>query len=103
MSNSLKLSKKETREQSVSSFVVRIMELHLNRSDPSTHDIEINIEIDPLDTVPNTLKICRHADLPVWVDRPIEERMFTDTSFHVAFVDFRSSRIMKSLTGSDTN
>jgi hypothetical protein len=44
MSNSLKLTKRETREQSVSSFVVRIMELHLNWSDPITCSIEIRIE-----------------------------------------------------------
>jgi hypothetical protein len=56
--NSLKLSKREIRGQSISCFVVRIMELHLNRSDPSTHNIERNIEIDPLDAIPNTLKIC---------------------------------------------
>jgi hypothetical protein len=44
MSNSLKLTKRETREQSVSSFVVLIMELHLNWSDPVTCSIEIRIE-----------------------------------------------------------
>ena len=35
MSNLIKLRKQEAREQSVVSFVVRIMELHLNRNDPS--------------------------------------------------------------------
>jgi hypothetical protein len=70
MSDSLKLNKQETREQSVLSFVVRNMELHLNQSDPSTRNIETNL----LDAVPNTLKICRRADLPVWVVCPIKNR-----------------------------
>jgi hypothetical protein len=63
MSNSLKLSKQETREQHFLSFVIRIMELHLNWSDPITHNIEHSIEIDLANAVPNTLKICRHVDL----------------------------------------
>jgi hypothetical protein len=58
VSNSLKLSQRDAREQSVSSFVVRIMELQMNRSDPSTRSIERNIETDLLDVVPNTLRIC---------------------------------------------
>jgi hypothetical protein len=103
MSNSLKLSKRETREQSVSSFVVRIMVLHLKRSDPSTLSIKRSIKIDLPDAIPNTLKICQHADLLVWVVRPIEEQKFANTLFHVAFVDFRLIRVRKSLIGSDTN
>jgi hypothetical protein len=105
MYNSLKLNKRETREQSVSSFVVRIMELHLNRSDPITRSIQRNIEADLLDIVPTTLtlRICRYVDLLVWMVRPIEEQMFANTSFHVAFVDFRPIRVRKSLTDSNTN
>jgi hypothetical protein len=103
MSNLLKLSKRETREQSVSCFVVRVMELHLNRSDPSTLGIEHSIEINLLDTISNTLKICGHADLPVWVVCPIEQWRFANTSFNVAFTDFRLIRGRKFLTGSNTN
>jgi hypothetical protein len=103
MSNLLKLSKRETWEQSISSFVVRIMEFHFNRSDPSTRSIEHSIETNLLDMIPNTLKIWQHADLLVWVIHPIEKRRFGSTSFHVAFMDFRPIRIRKSLTGSDTN
>jgi hypothetical protein len=54
MSNLLKLSKRETREQSVSSFVVRIMELHLSWSYPGTRSIEHNIETNHPDVIPNT-------------------------------------------------
>ena len=99
MSNLLKFSKQETREQSVSSFVVRIMKLHLNRSDPSTRNIETNL----LDAITNTLKIYRHADILVWVVRPIIERRFANTLFHVTFLDFRQIRVRKSLTRFDTN
>jgi hypothetical protein len=67
MSNLLKFNKRETQEQSVSCLVVRIMELHMYRSDPSTLGIEHSIETNLLDVIPNTLKTCRHADLPVWV------------------------------------
>jgi hypothetical protein len=44
MSNSLKLTHQEAQEQSVASFVVRIMKLHLNLSDSFTCSIEHNIE-----------------------------------------------------------
>jgi hypothetical protein len=42
MSNSLKLTQQEAQEQSVASFVVRIMELYLNWSDSFTSRIELN-------------------------------------------------------------
>jgi hypothetical protein len=103
MSNSLKLTKRETREQSVSSFVVRIMELHLNWSDPVTCSIANRIEANFPNQVTDALKIRRHANLPVRVIGPIEERRFANTSFHVAYVDFEPIREGKSLTGSDTN
>jgi hypothetical protein len=103
MSNSLKLTKRETREQSVSSFVVRIMELHLNWSDPVTCSIENRIEANFPNPVTDALKIRRHANLPVRVIGPIEEKRFANTSFHVAYVDFEPIREGKSLTGSDTN
>jgi hypothetical protein len=93
MSNSLKLNKRETREQSVSSFAFRIMELHLNQSDRITHNIERNIEIDLPDVVPNTLKICWHAKLLVRIVRPIKEQRFANTSFHVAFVDLKPIKV----------
>jgi hypothetical protein len=73
MSNSLKLTKRETREQSVSSFVVRIMELHLNWSYSGTLNIERNIETNHPDMIPNTLKICRHVNHLVQLICPIEE------------------------------
>jgi hypothetical protein len=65
------------------------------------HSIKTNFQ----DMTPNTLKIYRHADLLVWVVRPIKERRFAiaNTSFHVAFVDFRLIRVRKTLTDSDTN
>jgi hypothetical protein len=103
MSNSLKLTERETREQSVSSFVVRIMELHLNWSDPVTCSIENRIEANFPNPVTDALKIRRHANLPVRVIGPIEEKRFANTSFHVAYVDFEPIREGKSLTGSDTN
>jgi hypothetical protein len=103
MSNSLKLTKRETREQSVSSFVVRIMELHLNWSDPVTCSIENRIEANFPNPVTNALKIRRHANLLVRVIGPIEERRFANTSLHLAYVDFEPIREGKSLTGSDTN
>jgi hypothetical protein len=70
MSNSLKLTKRETREQSVSSFVVRIMELHLNWSDPVTCSIKNRIEANFPNPVTDALKIRRHANLPVRVIGP---------------------------------
>jgi hypothetical protein len=79
------------------------MEFHINWSDPSTRSVESSIEADFLDTVPNTLKICRHVDLPVRVVRPIEEQWLANTMFHVAFVDLEPVRVMKSLMGSNTN
>jgi hypothetical protein len=79
------------------------MEFHLNWSDPSTRSIESSIEVDFLDRVPNTLKICRHMDLLVQVVRPIEEQWLANITFHVAFVDFKLIRVMESLTGSDSN
>ena len=79
-------------------LVVRIMELHLNRSDSSTLVIESGIETNFLDMIPNILKIYQHADLLVWVIHSIEEQSLANISFHVAFVDFR-----KSLTDFDTN
>ena len=103
MSNSLKLSQRKAREQSVSSYVVRFKELQLNQSNLSTRSIEHSVETNLLDTVPNTLKECRHADLPVWVVRPIEERWLARTTFHVAYADFEPIREVKSLTGFDTN
>jgi hypothetical protein len=103
MSNSLKLSKWEAREQTAVSFVVRIMELHLNRSDSSIRSVESSIEADFPDVVPNTLKIYWHADLLVRVVRPIEEWWLTSPTFHVAFMDFNPIRVRKSLTASNTN
>jgi hypothetical protein len=103
MSNSLRLTQRETREQSVANFVVRTMKLHLNQSDPSTRCIERNIKIDLPDFVPNTLKICRHEDLILWVVCPIKERWLSNTLFHVAFVDFKPISEGKSLNGFDTN
>jgi hypothetical protein len=79
------------------------MELHLNRSDSITHRIKLSIETDLPGVISNTLKICRHANLLVWVVDPIKERRFSDTLFHVAFVDFRPNRVWKSLIGSYTN
>jgi hypothetical protein len=98
MSNSLKLIKRETREQSVLSFVLRIMELHLNWSDPVTCSIEIRIEANFSNPVTHDLKIHRHANLPVRVIGPIKERRFANTSFHVAYVDFEPIREDKFLT-----
>jgi hypothetical protein len=63
MSNSLKLTKRETREQSVLSFVVRIMELHLNWSDPITCSIEIFIKENFQNLITDGLKIHIHANL----------------------------------------
>jgi hypothetical protein len=71
VSNSLKLSQGEAREQCVLSFVIRIIELQL--SDLSTRDIERSVKTDLPDAVSNTPKICRHADLSVQVVCPIEE------------------------------
>jgi hypothetical protein len=79
------------------------MKLHLNRSDPSTRSVESNIEASFLDAIANTLQICRHTDLSVQIIRPIEERWLANTMFHVAFMDFKSIRVRKSLTDSDTN
>ena len=79
------------------------MEFHLNWSDPSTRSIESSIEVDFLDRVPNTLKICRHEDLILWVVCPIKERWLSNTLFHVAFVDFKPISEGKSLNGFDTN
>jgi hypothetical protein len=103
MSNSLKLTKRETREQSVSSFVVRTMELHLNWSNLVTCSIENHIEANFPNPVTDALKISRRANLPVRVIGPIEEQRFANTSFHVAYVDFEPIREGKSLTGSDTH
>jgi hypothetical protein len=103
MSNSLKLTKRETREQSVLSFVVRIMELHLNWSDPVTCSIEIRIKVNLPNSVTDALKIRRHVKLPVWAIGPIEERRFANTLFHVTYVDFETIREEKYLTGFDTN
>jgi hypothetical protein len=58
MSNSLELSQREAREQSIGSFVVRILELQLNWSGSFTCNIECNIKANLLDSVPYTLKIC---------------------------------------------
>jgi hypothetical protein len=79
------------------------MELHLNWSDSFTCSIEHNIEANLPKFVPYTLKICRHADLPVRVVRPIEERWLANTTYHVAFVDFEPIMEGKSLIGSNTN
>jgi hypothetical protein len=90
VSNSLKLSQGEAREQCVLSFVIRIIELQL--SDLSTRDIERGVKTDLPDVVSNTPKICRHADLLVQVVCPIEEQWLASTMFHVAFVDFEPIR-----------
>ena len=103
MSNSLKLTKRETREQSVLSFVVRIMELHLNLSDPVTCSIENRIEANFPNLVIDALKIRRHANLPVRAVGLIEERRFANTLFLVAYMDFKPIREGKSLTCFDTN
>jgi hypothetical protein len=103
MSSPLKLTKRETREQSVSSFVARIMELHLNWSDSIICSIEIRIETNLLNPITNALKMRRHANLLVRVVGPIEERRFANTSFHVAYVDFEQIREGKSLTDSGTD
>jgi hypothetical protein len=58
VSNTLKLSQREAQEQSVVSFVVRIMELHLNWSDSFTCNTERNIEVYLPNYVPYTLNIC---------------------------------------------
>jgi hypothetical protein len=92
MSNSLKLTKRETQEQSISCIAVRIMELHLNWSDPVTCSIKIRIEANFPNPVTDTLKIRRHVNLPVRVIGPIEERRFANTSFHVAYVDLEPIR-----------
>jgi hypothetical protein len=42
-------------------------------------------------------------DLLVWVIRPIEKWRFANSSFYVAFMDFRPIRVWKFLTSSDTN
>jgi hypothetical protein len=73
MSNSFKLSKQESQEQSVMSFVVRIMEVHLNWSNLIYSNIKCSIETNLPNSIPNTLKKHRHANLPVWVDCPIKE------------------------------
>lgn len=103
MSNSLKFNKRENREQSILSLVVRIMKLQLNRSDTRALSIESSVEANLPDAIPNTLKEGRHADLPVRVVRPIEERWLARTTFHVTYADFEPIREGKSLTGSDTN
>jgi hypothetical protein len=79
------------------------MELYLKWSDFFTSSIGHNIEINLPNFVPYTLKICRHADLPVRVVRLIEERWLANTTFYVAFMDFESIREGKSLTISGTN
>jgi hypothetical protein len=88
MSNSLKLTWREAREQSVASFVVRMIELHLNWSDSFTCSIEANLP----NSIPNTLKKHRHANIPVWVVGSIEERWLANTMFHVAFMEFETNR-----------
>jgi hypothetical protein len=79
------------------------MKLHLNWSDSFTCSIEHNINANLPNFVPYTLKVCRHANLPVRVVCPIEEQWLANTTFYVAFVDFEPIREGKSLTGSDTN
>jgi hypothetical protein len=98
MSNSLKLTKQETREQSVLSFVVRIMELHLNWSDLITCSIKIRVEANLPNLLTDALKIRRHVD-PL-VPRSIEEQRFANTLSHV---DFKPIGEGKSLTNYDTN
>jgi hypothetical protein len=44
MSNSLKLTQRKAGEQSIASFVVRIMDLHLNCSDSFTYNIQRSME-----------------------------------------------------------
>jgi hypothetical protein len=90
MSNSLKLTKRETQEQSISSFVVLIMELHLNWSDPVTCSIEIRTEANFPNPVTDALKIRRHANLPVRVIGPIKERGFANTLFPCRLHGFRT-------------
>jgi hypothetical protein len=85
MSNSLKLTKRETIRQSISRFVVRIMVLHLKRSDSSTLGIKRSIETNLPNLIHETLKIHRHVNLPLHVVYPIKEQRFVNTSFQVAF------------------
>jgi hypothetical protein len=56
MSDSLKLTQLEAREQSVASFIVRIMKLHLNWSDSFTCSIERNNEPNFPNSIPNNLE-----------------------------------------------
>jgi hypothetical protein len=58
------------------------MEFNLKWSDLSTLDLVSTIEANFPNLVANALKICRHADLPVWYFAPIEERWFPKTTFH---------------------
>jgi hypothetical protein len=51
-----------------------------------------------LETILNTLKIRRHADLLVWVVSPIKEQSLANTSFHVAFNDLKPIRVERSTT-----
>jgi hypothetical protein len=79
------------------------MKLHLNWSDLFTCSIERNIESDLPDSIPYTMKLCRHVNLLVLIVSPIEELWFANTMFYVAFMDFEPIRVRKSLIGSDTN
>jgi hypothetical protein len=56
MSDSLKLTQREAREQSVASFIVRIIKLHLNWSDSFTCNIERNNEANFPNSIPNNLE-----------------------------------------------
>jgi hypothetical protein len=69
----------------------------------STLGIESSIEANLPNSIPNTLKKHRHANLPVWVVCPIKERWLANTTFLVAFKVFESISERKSLTGSNTN
>jgi hypothetical protein len=97
MSNSLKLTPREAREQSVASFVVQIMELHLNWNDSFTCSIERNIEAYLPNSISNTLKKRRHVNLPIWVVGPIKEWWLAKTMFHVTYMDFELISEGKSL------
>jgi hypothetical protein len=79
------------------------MVLHLKRSDLSTLNIERNIKVNLPYVIPRIIKICQHADLPVWVVCPVKEWRFANTSFYVTFMEFEPIMVTKSLTVSNTN
>jgi hypothetical protein len=48
-------------------------------------------------SITDTLKICKHVNLLVWVVRPIKEWRHANTSFHVTFVDLKLIKVEKIL------